>query len=101
MTVDFIQPSRNNVIPRRKGVDTLMASLADLANSILNTLNAIQWNTANTDTDVLQVKGDTGALNLKMNNLITATQAGFFNLSHASRRNFVRSGTRCASSTIR
>ncbi len=58
-----------------------MASLADLANSILNTLNAIQGNTANTDTDVLQVKGDTGALNLKMNNLITATQAGFFNLS--------------------
>lgn len=58
-----------------------MPSLSDIANSILNALNAIQTNTANTDTDVLQVKADTAALNLKMNTLIGINQAGFINLS--------------------
>jgi len=58
-----------------------MASLSDIANSILNDLNAIQTNTGNTDNDVLQVKADTGALNLKLAHLISVNESGFFNLS--------------------
>lgn len=58
-----------------------MASLTDIALNIQNTLNAIQSNTANTESAVLQVKADTGAMNLKLDALKAVNQAGFFNLS--------------------
>jgi hypothetical protein len=58
-----------------------MASLTDIALDIQNTLSAIQTNTANTESAVLQVKADTGALNMQMGTLISVNQNGFFNLS--------------------
>ncbi len=58
-----------------------MATLTDIAVDIQNKLAAIQVNTGNTEANVLLVKADTAAMVIKLGQLITVNQNGFFNLS--------------------
>ena len=58
-----------------------MATLTDIALDVQDSLHTIITNTANTESAVLQVKGDTGALILRTNAHIAVSQTGFANLS--------------------
>lgn len=59
-----------------------MATLADIANQINNTLDQINTNTQDTATTAGQIKGDTADIKIRLDNIKTSLEAGVLLLAN-------------------